>query len=426
MAMPFNENENEELMAFWDDGTMPIPPIYCPVVASSSDGEETEIDADERDGRRERLSITTAFYPPPVPSFETNFEEESRSVTLLINRVPKELIMKQKQMMEVEIQEEKERNAVEFQRKESDIIWREHLARQRIIQVENSTRTRLNSEREKSLLAVDEKEKKIGRDFRRARENLEAGVKRQLISIQERFGEILIAGASLARKYGVQSTYAPQPVEVRVHFLRALKTKLPKGKYVMMLTQYENLGGNPIGWSKVGAYGERSRLDTDQLCCSPTPPISALLCRRIFQRCICALPANMLPSHYSFPFLYIIPVLSFPVLPFPLYYSFSFLSCPTISFIFISCPFLSFSFLHTIPFLSFPALSFILFLSCPVLSFPFLHVIPFLSSRLMSCDIKYSLLLLLQIYCIRHWKEQGSHHAACDPQWPLFRPHAEI
>ena len=403
---------------------MPIPPIYCPVVASSSDGEETEIDADERDGRRERLSITTAFYPPPVPSFETNFEEESRSVTLLINRVPKELIMKQKQMMEVEIQEEKERNAVEFQRKESDIIWREHLARQRIIQVENSTRTRLNSEREKSLLAVDEKEKKIGRDFRRARENLEAGVKRQLISIQERFGEILIAGASLARKYGVQSTYAPQPVEVRVHFLRALKTKLPKGKYVMMLTQYENLGGNPIGWSKVGAYGERSRLDTNRLCCSPTPQITALLCRRIFQRCICALPANMLPSHYSFPFLYIIPFLSCPVLPFLCIIPF--LSCPVLpfpSYLFpvLSCPFLSF-----ILFLSYPFLPFPLCYSCPVLSFPFLHVIPFLSSLLMSCDIKYSLLLLLQIYCIRHWKEQGSHHAACDPQWPLFRPHAEI
>ena len=364
MAMPFNENENEELMAFWDDGTMPIPPIYCPVVASSSDGEETEIDADERDGRRERLSITTAFYPPPVPSFETNFEEESRSVTLLINRVPKELIMKQKQMMEVEIQEEKERNAVEFQRKESDIIWREHLARQRIIQVENSTRTRLNSEREKSLLAVDEKEKKIGRDFRRARENLEAGVKRQLISIQERFGEILIAGASLARKYGVQSTYAPQPVEVRVHFLRALKTKLPKGKYVMMLTQYENLGGNPIGWSKVGAYGERSRLDTNRLCCSPTLPITALLCRRIFQRCICALPANMLPSHYSFPFLHIIPFLSCPVLPFLCIIPF--LSCPVLPFPSYLFPILSCPFLYIIPVLSCPFHSFMLFLSFPL------------------------------------------------------------
>ena len=59
----------------------------------------------------------------------------------------------------------------------------------------------------------------------------------------------------MARKYGVQSTYAPQPVEVRIHFLRAVKTKLPKGQYVMMLTQYESLGGNPIGWSKVGTYG---------------------------------------------------------------------------------------------------------------------------------------------------------------------------
>ena len=258
-TIPFSANDNEQLMAFWDDRTMPIPPLYCPVEATAPDGEWTERDTEGTVKMiDESLPHGGAFNPPPIPSFETNFEEESRSLTLLINRVPKDLILKQKKIMETELQEEQQRNALEFQRKESDIIWRERLARQRIIQVESSTRARLDSEREKSLMAVDEKEKKIGRDFRRARENLEIGVKRQLVSIHERFGEILIAGASLARKYGVQSTHAPQPVEVRVHFLRAVKMKLPKGKYVMMLTQYESLGGNPIGWSKVGTYGERS------------------------------------------------------------------------------------------------------------------------------------------------------------------------
>ena len=42
---------------------------------------------------------------------------------------------------------------------------------------------------------------------------------------------------------------------MRIHHLRAVKNKLPKGAYVLMLTQYDRLGGQPLSWSKIGAYG---------------------------------------------------------------------------------------------------------------------------------------------------------------------------
>lgn len=47
----------------------------------------------------------------------------------------------------------------------------------------------------------------------------------------------------------------PQPIEVRVHLMRGVKDKLPKGAYVLMLTQYDRLGGNPLVWSEIGANG---------------------------------------------------------------------------------------------------------------------------------------------------------------------------
>ena len=43
--------------------------------------------------------------------------------------------MKQKEKMEQELLEEQRKNVKEFQRKESDVVWREHLARNRVIQV---------------------------------------------------------------------------------------------------------------------------------------------------------------------------------------------------------------------------------------------------------------------------------------------------
>lgn len=37
--------------------------------------------------------------------------------------------------------------------------------------------------------------------------------------------------------------------------MRAVKDKLPKGSYVLMLTQYDAMGGNPLTWSNIGANG---------------------------------------------------------------------------------------------------------------------------------------------------------------------------
>ena len=262
----FSESDNIQLMAFWEDLSMPSPPQYCPlqppsasdelIAASYSDRATSRISETSRQGvSPTSVAMGHVFTAPPLPSYEADFMEESKPLSLMVNKVPKELIIKQKKLMDTEVQEEQQRNSHDFRLKEGDIIWREHLARQRVLQLEQATRTRLDAEKEKIMWDLDEKEKKVGRDFRRAREDLEMGVKRQVASIRENFGDMLTAGASLARKYAVQSTQAPQPVEVRIHFLRAVKTKLPKGKYVMMLTQYESLGGSPIGWSKVGTYG---------------------------------------------------------------------------------------------------------------------------------------------------------------------------
>lgn len=43
--------------------------------------------------------------------------------------------------------------------------------------------------------------------------------------------------------------------QIRIHLLRAVKNKLRKGAYVMMLTQYDSLGGHPLSWSQIGVNG---------------------------------------------------------------------------------------------------------------------------------------------------------------------------
>lgn len=92
----------------------------------------------------------------------------------------------------------------------------------------------------------------ISNQFRKARDRLEESLRAQDASVQEHYGAISASEVALSRKYVIRSRHFPQPIEVRVHILRAIKTKLPKGAYLVMLTQYESLGGKPLCWSKAG------------------------------------------------------------------------------------------------------------------------------------------------------------------------------
>jgi hypothetical protein len=69
-------------------------------------------------------------------------------------------------------------------------------------------------------------------------------------------------GAGLARELRVDWGGLPQPLEVRVSRVRAVKNKLPDGLYILMVSLYNRLGGNPMRWSglRLGSGGPLSGL----------------------------------------------------------------------------------------------------------------------------------------------------------------------
>lgn len=245
--------DDENLLSFWDDLTMPIPPEYEPISGPNVCYPGKVIESINLvDGN---VIIQDKFEPPAL-NFDENFEAECKHVSLMISRVPRNFVIEQKEVLKATIQEEQKDLHALLLKRESDLIVREQLAGKRIRESEALALKRVNIEKVRCSIAMDEKEKKMSRDFVRAREKLEEGIKKQAGTIRERYGDIATAASSLTREYRVQSSYAPQPVEVRIHMLRAVKSKLPRGQYVIMLTQFESLGGRPISWSKVSEYGE--------------------------------------------------------------------------------------------------------------------------------------------------------------------------
>lgn len=91
----------------------------------------------------------------------------------------------------------------------------------------------------------------VHRTFRRAEEALRDALARQKATVVQQYGR-LVQGRAGARLLRVEWNKAPQPVEVRVSRVCAVKNKLPAGRYVLLCTLYDRLGGNPLRWTRLG------------------------------------------------------------------------------------------------------------------------------------------------------------------------------
>lgn len=232
--------------------TQPLAIDHSKVSASEEEkvgvSSDTEAPSRDKDATIDRLLAT-------IPDYVGAFSESSKPQKMTVSKVPQELV----------IQQMKEREEVEAQMRyteldkvkkvEGDLLYREHVARQRVQSLEDESRARLRAEKEKMNVDFVQREYNLERDFKRAREEMETFLEEKHSVLKEEVGDLEQGKESIGRRFKVDWNLAPQPIEMRIHTLRAAKNKLPKGAYSLMLTQYDRLGGRPLCWSKLGAYG---------------------------------------------------------------------------------------------------------------------------------------------------------------------------
>ena len=152
--------------------------------------------------------------PDEKPHVYEEFDTMVTPQALPVSRIPEEIVHEKKAIME-KATIEKHKEAVDNMKKlQTDVIWREDLARKRVKEMEKKARTNLLVEKAKVVKLTMEKERDLSLKFRKAREDLEEGIKRQEGAVKENFGTITIHRDSLARKYQVFTQRFPQPVEV--------------------------------------------------------------------------------------------------------------------------------------------------------------------------------------------------------------------
>ncbi|CAM9665806.1 unnamed protein product, partial [Phaeothamnion confervicola] len=142
-----------------------------------------------------------------------------------------------------------QREAEEFRSREGALLVREHRARRRLVELRDALLRRLSDERRADARQMAARERALGRMFTRARIQLEDAIRRQGGVMRELYGTLQVGQAPAARRMAVDWRHIPQPVEVRCHVIRAVKDKLPRGRYVLLLSVVERLGGNHMHWS---------------------------------------------------------------------------------------------------------------------------------------------------------------------------------
>jgi hypothetical protein len=120
------------------------------------------------------------------------FTEDAKPLKVTVSRIPEAVVSERKAEMERLAQEERLIMLDKLRKREEDIDFRENTAREKLRVKEQEARKRLDAEKQKAASLALRKQKNLAQDFRKMREQLEEGVKKQQGAIKENFGKLLV------------------------------------------------------------------------------------------------------------------------------------------------------------------------------------------------------------------------------------------
>lgn len=188
--------------------------------------------------------------PPAAPRYVEEYREGVRRSSLVVNSVSVEEVEARERELELERLVAAREEANIYRAREVNLLHREDRARQRVAEVERAGHQAVNAERQAVIDHSIARERALVPAFARARAGLEAVIRAQEGRVREVFGELGPGETIGARRFRVDWRGMPQPVEIRLHCIRAVRDRLPRGSYLMLSSMAEHLGGRVVRWKK--------------------------------------------------------------------------------------------------------------------------------------------------------------------------------
>lgn len=219
-------------------------------------GEEAEVPAPARSSQEEAITaLQRALEEEEVPDYEAQFASRVPGEEITVGVVDEEAVRKQEAALERARAEEARRLAMEHANREAQLAVREHEARRRVATEAAHARAKVWRREDQASERERQRQQEVHRVFQHAEERLRHVVSRQKAVVQTSYGDMERVDAATARRFRVEWRGLPQPVQVNVEMMRAVKDKLPRGRYVLLVQLYDRLGGRPMRWSRLTGKG---------------------------------------------------------------------------------------------------------------------------------------------------------------------------
>ncbi|XP_067943495.1 uncharacterized protein [Watersipora subatra] len=190
-----------------------------------------------------------------VQSYVEDFETKAKDEVLVVGDISLEEIQKEERLLRDE--------HIAFQQQELTL---EKQRRQELLKIEEDVKKRVAQDlREKRRLLARKveiaKQKErllldaIHKTFKRAENKLSTNLIRAGGTIKTMYGDLSLAdgeyGGAKGRRWKLDWKRTPQPIQIKLKALRGVKDKLPGGRYVLMVSLYNRVGGSAMRWSKL-------------------------------------------------------------------------------------------------------------------------------------------------------------------------------
>eukprot|EP00696_Hemimastix_kukwesjijk_P018737 gnl/Hemi2/7696_TR2651_c0_g1_i1.p1 gnl/Hemi2/7696_TR2651_c0_g1~~gnl/Hemi2/7696_TR2651_c0_g1_i1.p1 ORF type:complete len:1080 (-),score=411.10 gnl/Hemi2/7696_TR2651_c0_g1_i1:189-3428(-) len=191
-----------------------------------------------------------------------HFMNDVKDQAIVVGNLSVEMAEKQEALLE----EERISTALleaEMHRKRQEMLIERETRARRAVQVHYEEIEKKQHELTAQKVERDRmRERQVQRAFRLAEDALHYNIKQTSGQLQTRMTADRATWKKTDMKrrvYKIEYEATPQPAEVRLHMLRAVKDKCMEGRYVVLVSMCEHLGGEPLHWlgEKVNRREER-------------------------------------------------------------------------------------------------------------------------------------------------------------------------
>nr|XP_002734565.1 PREDICTED: uncharacterized protein LOC100373469 [Saccoglossus kowalevskii] len=256
--------EDEPEYQYEPPKTDDLPDLYKLIDSLEKGDTELEVDREppllfakpEHEPQYKKIKeLTLEMEDEEIDAYVTDFDTDIKDQAVMIADVSLEEIQDHERRLRDEHISYQQQEMLVAKRRHEAIAMKEEKAKKRIITLLKEKKKELAKREELALQRERLQQDALHKTFRRSEHQLLRALEIRKGEVKTMYGDLTLAdgqyGGSKGRRWKVDWTRTPQPIQIKLKCLRGVRDKLPGGRYVLMVSLYDRLGGHILRWSRL-------------------------------------------------------------------------------------------------------------------------------------------------------------------------------